>query len=188
MDILKRACMRSSPKIVALQIKKNAPKNHPKTKKYLKLLSRFGTQWLSYEQIPDNEKVTAQEMLRLAAAARVAQGVSPVKNKGHIQITKNLIRLELEKTRPDWTRIREYQDQLNMLENFKKREFIPGIKGFSPVTGDISMDEFQRRMERLHSPQSFVPESPLISARPGVASAFTYIQHPNKSRRLAFGF
>ena len=42
MDILKRASRRSSPKIVALQIKKYAPANHPKTKKYLKLLSSFG--------------------------------------------------------------------------------------------------------------------------------------------------
>ena len=54
MDILKKASKRSSPDKVALQIIKNAPK-HPKTKKYIKILNRFGSNtWLSSTPIePD---------------------------------------------------------------------------------------------------------------------------------------
>jgi len=56
MDILKKASKRSSPDKVALQIIKNAPK-HPKTKKYLKILNKFGS-WLA----PGNEVPTKEEI------------------------------------------------------------------------------------------------------------------------------
>ena len=153
MDILKRACLRSSPKIVALQIKKYAPKKHPNTKVYLKLLSRFGNQWLGGAPLEPEKERTALEILRLAAAAKPAQGVDPRQNKEVNREMKVRIGQEREKNRPDYEALKEYLDRLNMTERNKGREFIPGIKYDSVVTGDVSPDAFQQILSGLNPPQ-----------------------------------
>ena len=232
MDILKRASHRSSPKIVALQIKKYAPRNHPKTKKYLKLLSsfgsqlppddprgarqlapeflaeaaaeeaaaeaalrrkmmeklteaakyqqrpppsRFGSQWLSEEPIPEYQKKAPLEILRLAAAAKPAQGVDPRQNKEVIREMKVRIGQERDKNTPDYTALKEYLDRLNMTERYKGREFIPGVKYHSVVTGDVSLDTFQQILSGLN-PQQQQQFVPVATGFPPAGSPFTVPQ------------
>ena len=129
MDILKKASRRSSPKIVALQIKKYAPRNHPKTKKYLKLLSSFGMHddgepdaWLCYTPISPREKAVYEEILSISAASSQQHSPSGETLENRIKIAKKLIQDEQEKTDRDPQTLEHLKERLRILNLMKNRD------------------------------------------------------------------
>ena len=137
--------------------------------------SGFGN-WLGGAPLEPEKERIALEILRLAAAAKPAQGVDPRQNKEVIREMKVRIGQERDKNTPDYTALKEYLDRLNMTERYKGREFIPGIKYDSVVTGDVSPDDFQQILSGLNLPQQeqhFVPVPPGF---PPAGSPFTVPQ------------
>tara|TARA_X000001036_G_scaffold436690_2_gene480361 strand:+ start:2103 stop:2669 length:567 start_codon:yes stop_codon:yes gene_type:complete len=153
MDILKRASARSSPNKVAFQIIKYGPPNHPKTKKYLKLLNRFGSDsgWL---QQPGDSTCdhACNEACRamLNIAWRSIQQQSTEKVNTTIQCLRK--KIEVLDKKGDFQIERAYlENLLNIYQNhlLPPHEKLEGVNT-TVASGDISLSDFEKILTEIN--------------------------------------